>query len=79
MVKTGLITRYGGGRNYWYALRDNESVPQSVPQDPRGNKPQEIVVMHIWRHRFYGFWSICTASVLQMHRKVSRMTRLRLE
>lgn len=37
MVKAGLIVRRGGGRNYWYELRDSGAVPQSVPQDPTGN------------------------------------------
>ena len=31
------------------------------------------------RSRSYGFWSMCAASVLQVHRKVSRITRLRPE
>jgi ATP-dependent DNA helicase RecG len=36
MVKAGLIVRRGGGRSYWYELRDSGGVPQSVPQDPAG-------------------------------------------
>ena len=31
------IVRRGGGRNYWYELRDSGDVPQGVPQDPMGN------------------------------------------
>jgi len=38
MVKAGLIVRRGGGRNYWYELRDSGDVPQGVPQDPMGNR-----------------------------------------
>jgi len=34
----GLIVRRGGGRNYWYELRDSGDVPQGVPQDPMGNR-----------------------------------------
>jgi ATP-dependent DNA helicase RecG len=37
MVKAGLIVRRGGGRSYWYELRDSGGVPQNVPQDQEGN------------------------------------------
>lgn len=37
MLKAGLIVRRGGGRSYWYELRDSGGVPQSVPQEPTGN------------------------------------------
>lgn len=38
MVKAGLIVRRGGGRSYWYELRDSGGVPQSVQRDPTGNR-----------------------------------------
>jgi ATP-dependent DNA helicase RecG len=31
MVKAGWIVRRGGGRSYWYELRDTGGVPQGVP------------------------------------------------
>ena len=31
LVEAGFVVRCGGGRDYWYELRDIDGAPQGVP------------------------------------------------